>query len=1020
MRLFKYVCIALVAALALSCSDEDPINVGKVKEGLSARMSLSVNIPITEKVEVTRGINDYESEINELVIVMFETTSHRKEVIDLTGKLQLQLGTVNNIGGREYALADDVKTTSGTYNAYAIANYSSPYCGLTLDELTGSMSEEELQGALSKNLGKVHTLNGYERLPMSQIITDLTIYSDEEVANSNDKLINKLDLTLTRIIAHIEFEFKNGDGKGVTFNPYEYTVYNLPDGANLFTKDNNELGESAVTYFNTDICSTGGSSFDFFMLENVQTNLQGEVSSYNDRDKWNDFDGTMKNFTNAPKNSTYVVVKGTYYGDVTGDAAKSYIGECTYTIHLGDFSETGSMGNFNVNRNEFHKYTVTINGASSITQEAYGSVEVEVDGGIAPGAEGLLRQNSNTFILDAHYERVRIAIESEKYGSLKEGTVYSNENPSHRILINTPKTDRENKIIELTLNGGKYEAEDKDADIDWIKFMKPIDIDTVPSFDETQAGNILDFLSDVDKYCLQDGSTYYTYAYVDEYFYEDIHPKRFVNVMNRTFILDPSEMKESPDKQSVVYEGTIFEISQRSIKSSFDMETIGSEDQPYGIETWNETGGLEWVKESGEKLVEPEEELSSDYGLMNTKALVKANGIGFDENVWSYIGYRYVVNDNSKARHRWYDESHYKDYLNNKDKYKDDIHENINNNIKSPLTAVLARNRIKVNADGSIDENSIKWYLPAISQYLIVWLGQNQLQEDTRLMDVTKLTEMKGDEMDRSQHYLTSSASTRRLYWQDQGSCWSVIAAWNAIGNNNGLNINKIRCMRNLRNDYMDKNFPSKTGVTKDSPVKFPVIRTGRVFELDNIANARSTSMMGGYGAHTEREPENYLYRKFEVADPAKGKFTDVTKVTEKDNYICCGFSPSKGWGFSDDIAAEMNEIAALYYQNEDKSDLGEWRVPNQREMMIVAVMDHDENDRILPKNTYLPMGEQFHIYTTTWFTGYSNTSRSYPFVFYSGKMKTEEEPNPAPDYNMNLMATPYGKGALLFVRDVK
>ncbi len=984
MKLFRYVCIALVAALACSCNDEDPIDAKKVKEGLSARMSLTVEVPETDEVKITRAINDYESEMNELIIVMYENTSKRQEIINLTGKLKSDSYDGTN-GYRRYLLTEDIETKSGNYTAYAIANFNSPYCGLTQDEIM-AMSEEELKTALAKNNGKTFALNGTERLPMSQIINDLTIYSKEEVEADASKA-NRLALKLKRIVAHIEFEFKNDNG--VTFNPYEYTVYNLPDRANLLDKENNELS-SGVTYFNTPTMSTSGNSFDFFMLENVQTKTLNTVSNYNDRDKWNGYDEStgMKKFTNAPENSTYVVVKGTFSGKSTDyqNVQHTYSGECTYTIHLGDLRNVND--NFNVNRNEFQKYTVTIRGISSITKEVYADVDQQINGGDVPGAEGTLLQDANSFMLDAHYERVRIQIEPEKYESLKSGT--------HSVVINTPKTQRTYRTVVLEKNGDKYEIKspsEKEDDIYWITFIKPDNIELVPKYDEEKAGDILDFLTDPDKYCVQSetGKPYYTYAYVDEYFYEDIHPKEFVNTMERSFILDPSNKKESKDETSVLYETTVFEVTQRSIKSSFDMEKIGPGDTPYGIETWNETGGLEW------NLKNPSSALSSDQGRQNTLSLLDANNITYKDDVWNYIGYRYMVNDNSKARHRWYDATHYEYYLAGKYNDNGDVTD-INEHISDPLTAVLARNRIKTDSNGNIDKSSVQWYLPAICQYLIIWLGQNMLQEDTRLMDVSLLNEYaNADAMDKSQHYLSSSENTRRLYWQDQGACWGPIADYTN-------SYNKIRCVRNIRNDYLDKIW--NDGLTKDSPIKFPVERDGRVISMGSISNARTTYMTGGYGAHTERQPENYLYSKFEVATPQNGHFSD------KNAYYCCGFSPTTSWGFSDDIVKEMNEKAAQYYQNSDKSDLGQWRVPNQRELMIIAVMDQDNNDIILPKGT-----SRVHVLTTTWFTGYEKTNRIYPFAFDSGSPDSENKKEN--DYNLQLPSSLYTT-VLLFVRDVK
>lgn len=392
----KYVlCMALVVAFLSSCSDEDPIS-NKVEDGLSASMNLSVGVPIIEPVEMTRGINDYESMIDELVLVMFSHTSPRKEILNLTDKIA-SVKSNDNTSYRQYSLTEDVKTYSGEYTVYAIANFTSPYCGLTLADLQDeSLTEDKLKDKLARNNNKVYELLGAHRMPMTQVIDNFTILSDEEVKNSGQKNPNKLTLQLKRVMAHIEFNFVNAKENGkdkVSFTPYEYTIYHLPDGAYLMNHDNNLIDNSAIEddndkvhYFNTGAINTGGSTFDLFMLENVRQ--KENLSSYNERDKWQDYnsDGSKK-FKNAPDNSTYVVVKGTYYGlgKDDKDVSKYYAGECTYTIHLGG---NGGFGDFSVNRNEFHKYTITISGVNTITKEALGSVTDEVYGGDIPGAEG--------------------------------------------------------------------------------------------------------------------------------------------------------------------------------------------------------------------------------------------------------------------------------------------------------------------------------------------------------------------------------------------------------------------------------------------------------------------------------------------------------------------------------------------------------------------------------------------------------------------------------------------------------
>ncbi|MBO5025446.1 MAG: hypothetical protein J6C86_04815 [Bacteroidaceae bacterium] len=1068
MKWFNYVCLAFVVAFFSACSDKESIT-GGVKEGLAASMRLSIEVPVTDKVEVTRAVNDYESEIENLILVMF-AESGRKEIIDLTGKLGTS--TIDdNLGHRTYTLTQSIDTKSGTYRVYAIANYDSKYCGWTKAELE-NMSESELKEEFAKNNGSVYKMEGTELFPMSQVLDGgdkLVLYSNEEVAEEVGE--NSLHLNLRRIAAHIEFEFKSSNG--VTFNPYEYTVYNLPKKANLLDEttfigaekgDNILQNVSADDYFDIDTpIKIGGNTFGFFMLENVQAAKEGTVTnSYADRDKWivpekttEDEQGAAKkkNFKNAPEFSTYVVVKGLYTGT-------NYVGECTYTIHLGNFgtSQTGGkFGNFNVHRNEFHKYTVTISGVSTITNEATvtGDVSVEVDGGQFPGAEGNLTKLHNTFLLDAHYERAVIKIEDGAYTALKEGNFYPSEGEgTHKVQITTPKTGRQLETVTLVKNGKKYEVSgtDKDKDIYWIKFGQPEIVDgviTIPKYpydDTKQLGEeggpktIVDFLANPDLYTVEYSQTekdesgkevtkkyHCTVAYVDEYFYDDLLPAEFANTSDRIFVLDPRDTSTSPDEHSIVHLELTFQVSQRSIKSSFNLDNVGPFDTPYGIETWDETGGMEWVKHAGGTMNSvSEDNVSNDQGLVNTRYLLENNDmLQVNSDVWKFIGYRNPVENNTRSRHRWYDNKNYQLYAggnHNIDYY-------VNSNVKSPLTGALARNRLVLTNENTVDVNSVKWYLPAVNQYLIIWMGQNRLQEDTRLMDDTLWDTWGTDSklMDGIQHYFTSSSDDNRLYWQDQGACYGGLADWNQL-NGTGKNINHIRCVRNLRTTALDNMHRQEYGdgnfYTKEHAVVFPVFveKDTRIINCEKLENLRPNYMTGSYDYHNERSEQNRVYKRFEVADPSKGHF-DSSKLNSNDkviasesNYSCLFNSFDSEFSIKNPVVlSRMKRYAAAYYQETDKSDVGEWRVPNQRELMLMYVCNKNKGTpQFLP--TY---GNGNTVFSSTWFSYTNFTDRKYPFKF---ETRTEIENGISKIYtNYNLAKHLSGSsGVLIFVRDVK
>lgn len=94
-----------------------------------------------------------------------------------------------------------------------------------------------------------------------------------------------------------------------------------------------------------------------------------------------------------------------------------------YTIHLGDFSD-GNFNNFDVERDHYYKYTVTVNGVDEII------AEVETNRENQPGAEGVVFRKGSKVRVDAHYEAVEMNI---RRSVLEQGIYIYCKLPSERL-----------------------------------------------------------------------------------------------------------------------------------------------------------------------------------------------------------------------------------------------------------------------------------------------------------------------------------------------------------------------------------------------------------------------------------------------------------------------------------------------------------------------------------------------------------------------------------------------------------
>lgn len=273
----KQIILALVCCASVLAGCQKEMSRVNFESGLPASLDVLINLGKGSDVVMTRGIYDYESEINELMLIMFSEEG-RKMVIDLTGKLDAGSSVTDRELGdsRTYKLTAPVTTDidgnpilSGIYEIYAVANWSSPFCGLPVNELK-AMDKAALAAAVASNSGLATGVTGSQKFPMTGHVTGQKVVPDAEKTETNK---TSIEVTLKRLISHIEFSFVNGQSQvaGVNENPqfvpHSYSVYNLPKKALLMGNGQVFAGNE---YGNVkDIEVTGSGGIEFFMLENV-------------------------------------------------------------------------------------------------------------------------------------------------------------------------------------------------------------------------------------------------------------------------------------------------------------------------------------------------------------------------------------------------------------------------------------------------------------------------------------------------------------------------------------------------------------------------------------------------------------------------------------------------------------------------------------------------------------------------------------------------------------------------------
>lgn len=470
----------LTALSLVSCMDDEMIKTGNVVEGKPVTVTMQLAFTQPSDIVVTRADDNTLSDLSNLIIIVYKQESTGSTSFEcmyssnLTNESpkykKLTFNKSETIeGGVLYSVS--FAATSGNKKLIAIANTGADDQAGRIWDLTSleenSTSFDNLKKAVIKLQDRLYTttdnvrpiqITSSSQMLMTGWNDNITFGESGNVTSGLDN--NKVAVKLDRAMARIKFNIvaKPENAKG-TFTPSSYRIYNIPVNSYLTKTEQDKTTPtvSSGTNFihtssaNIGAVSGGNYSFSFYMPENIyeeikKNNEQDENLKYVDRDKWDSSEnptGTSpenKTWTYAPPTSTFVVISGTYSGSTT-DAktgqTTNYVGNVEYTVHLGDFSDTESMGNFSIERNCSYTYNMQVLGVDNII------VEVEKKEEPQPGAEGEIYTNTSAYnyLLDAHYEQVYLeynlsAIAQNVSTSLKDKTDPTEEDINNAIANN--------------------------------------------------------------------------------------------------------------------------------------------------------------------------------------------------------------------------------------------------------------------------------------------------------------------------------------------------------------------------------------------------------------------------------------------------------------------------------------------------------------------------------------------------------------------------------------------------------
>lgn len=953
--------VCMIMAGLSSCTVDDFFGTDNVVEGEPVNITLNFAAVPSTDVRITRATGSDLSDLSDIVICVFHGDGSFEQIVTNYegGGLTVGGNSVGDNGERRYSV--NFESTSGEKKLIAVANVAAgAFWENLITDLTAAYNEkktfDEVKNIVAdvshKLVADASTTDGMQPFHVTSSSQMLISGWNEGVVFGTGNTItsyggygdedNQVAIKMKRAMAHITFNIAaNPSGAKGTFTPTSFRVYNIPtksyltngipEGTNLLTTGVANSDEEYVNtaFENIGTAQGGNYSFNFYMPENVQAT--GASSDYNSREEWNGNENSgasaeNKKWTNAPQNSTFVVISGTFEGDATNPVTANV----EYTIHLGNFGKSGdtsrNYGDFSVMRNYSYTYSVSVLGVNNII------VEAERTGGdYQNGAEGSVYDQSSTeysYNLDAHYEQVYLEynlsdianslgqslsgqslddaianqliliIQSEAMDYTHE---YSDEAPyttrnkrgtlsPYKIYADAVRNGKDPAAAKAAvLNGaGEGMAPTKGFDYKWIEFLPQTgtgiskypgisswameDLDDVnnKSFYAGAGGNnsmldVYDMIVEMGKAIKNiylNGSA--TSDKIEISTVGNDYVTRFTAFVNEYYYLHHPLTGSKATSWSVMTNKIPREmIIAMSTQTSTDGNSSYSKIHSYISQLAMQTFYNDRVSSLNAFGIETYNETPLRFVFGTPKSTDDLSDTNGRENQKTLIGYSQSGSIN------W---SYYIDYQDNG--WTASVGTNRSSHklstaaysVQAAYSACMSRNR-DLNGNGQIDEDEIRWFLPSLNEYIRMGIGANGISSAAQLYMGDKTTMTKGNYpssyiTDGSLYY-TSSADSRRVYWAvEKGSYGAINGSYTS-----GTPL-PVRCIRNLPANGTGTDVSKINGVTSDATYKYYENNSPKllVFKDRLIPSLYRQRVSGSLNVHNEDDDANSFYDGIFVA----------------------------------------------------------------------------------------------------------------------------------------------------------
>lgn len=499
-----------------------------------------------------------------------------------------------------------------------------------------------------------------------------------------------------------------------------------------------------------------------------------------------------------------------------------------------------------------------------------------------PGAEGVVLEYGATgknMTLDSHYEYMVMRFYQDDIIGLKK----AGKGYFYQVYALGNHTDVIN-VGATTVGKTNY------VDTSWIQFAIKCSRDgsiSKYSTDKTSRGTA----------CSYPGTTYKNDLYTVEdflkYLYDNAESSIWTESDSKGKYIDATCFISENYYKDLTWNQYVNDVDKRAfyvaneVETSNDGRSVYAITQygltQYNIQTFYDRSKAGSITAYGCETINDEE--GKDFSV-NGKKGSKYNSAGND--TWN--GRTNLVADINKRTDTW---------------------ETLKDN-SSLIKACMSRNR-DLNGDGKISDDEIRWYAPTISQYIGIWIGEEIMSGESKLFNKSTST-LKG-ESDRMLYY--SSTNGQNTYFSEEG------LATNHYNNNNTAYPPKlVRCLRNLKSNDVGYNRTPDKYYTYESSV----------VTLNNVdEKALNTSgEQGELNAHTERSALNKPAKKFKISN---------------EKYYGEGYTDGWGYWHWTEVTPTQEHVVDGTFKCYNKYEEGDkkWRVPNQRELSVMFLVDKDK-----------------------------------------------------------------------------